>query len=155
MTSSPFIYAVTASLMIAGPAIAEEMKMQQGSGAFEVDVKPVSGEGESPARMALNKTFTGDLIGTSTGQMMAGGNEAIGARVYVALETIEGSLGGKKGSFIVTHRGTMTKDRQDLSIIIVPDSGTDELSGISGTLDIQMTDGKHSYTIEYSLPDSQ
>ncbi|MEP3518198.1 DUF3224 domain-containing protein [Parasphingorhabdus sp.] len=130
------------------------MKMHHGSGAFEVDVKPVSGEGESPARMALNKTFTGDLTGTSTGQMMAGGNEATGARVYVALETITGSLNGKQGSFIVTHRGTMTKDSQDLSIVIVPDSGTDELSGISGTMDIQNVEGKHSYTIDYSLPES-
>ena len=82
----------------------------------------------------------------------ADGNEATGARVYVALEALTGSLGGKQGSFIVTHRGTMTKDSQNLSIIIVPDSGTDELRGISGTMDIQNIDGKHSYTIDYTLP---
>ncbi len=127
--------------------------MTKASGAFEVELKPVSGEGESPARMALTKSFTGDFVGTSTGQMMAGGNEATGARVYVALETITGALNGKQGSFIVTHRGTMTKDGQDLSIIIVPDSGTGALSGISGTMDIQNVDGNHSYTIDYSLPE--
>lgn len=149
---SYYIFAAAASLMTAGPVIAEETKMQQGSGAFEIDLKPVSGEGENPTRIALSKIFTGDLTGTSTGQMMADGNEATGARVYVALETLTGSLGGKQGSFIVTHRGTMTKDSQNLSIIIVPDSGTDELRGISGTMDIQNIDGKHSYTIDYTLP---
>jgi hypothetical protein len=65
---------------------------------------------------------------------------------------VTGSLGGKSGSFILVHRGTMTKSAQELSVIVVPDSGTGELKGISGTLDIQITDGKHFYTMDYTLP---
>ncbi len=128
--------------------------MQQASGTFEVEVKPISGENDTSARMSIAKTFAGDLMGTSTGQMMHGGNPATESRVYVAIETIAGTLNGKKGSFIAVHRGTMTKQGQDLAIIIAPDSGTEALTGISGTMDIQVEDGKHSYTISYNLPES-
>ncbi|QJB69843.1 DUF3224 domain-containing protein [Parasphingorhabdus halotolerans] len=127
--------------------------MQTASGDFEVEMKPVSGEGEDPARMSIGKTFTGDLTGTSTGQMMMGGTEETGARVYVALETITGSLGGKDGSFIAAHRGTMSPKGQELSIIIVPDSGTGALAGITGTMEIDNVDGAHSYTVTYNLPE--
>ncbi|GAA0477246.1 hypothetical protein GCM10009096_18900 [Parasphingorhabdus litoris] len=154
MALAKSVVATVALLSLAGPALAEDVKKKQASGAFEVELSPVSEKGESPARMVLTKSFTGDLIGTGTGQMMADANKTTGARVYVALETITGSLNGKQGSFIVTHHGTMTKTSQNLSIEIVPDSGTDELSGITGTMAIQNVDGKHSYTINYSLPDS-
>ena len=104
-------------------------------------------------RMSIDKQFHGDLAATSVGQMMAGGNEANGARVYVALETVTGSLKGKSGSFVLAHRGTMTKDTQDLSVIIVPESGTDELTGIAGELDIDIRGGEHFYTLNYTLPE--
>jgi Protein of unknown function (DUF3224) len=74
------------------------------------------------------------------------------AHVYVALETVTGSLAGKSGSFILAHRGTMTASAQELSVIVVPDSGTGELKGISGTLDIEITSGKHFYKMDYTLP---
>ncbi|MDZ7588185.1 MAG: DUF3224 domain-containing protein [Parasphingorhabdus sp.] len=141
-----------AMMVAAGPAQTQELVMQEAKGDFTVEVKPVSEPDESPMRMALSKTFSGDLTGTSTGQMMAGGIEENGARVYVALETITGTLDGKTGSFIAAHRGTMTKSGQELSILIVPDSGTGELQGIAGTMDIQIANGAHSYTMHYILP---
>ena len=104
-------------------------------------------------RMSIDKQFHGDLEATSVGQMMAGGNEANGARVYVALETVTGKLKGRSGSFILAHRGTMSAKGQALSVIIVPDSGTDQLKGIAGNLDIDIRDGKHFYSMDYTLPE--
>ena len=141
-----------AAISLATPATAKENKMTQAKGEFEVDLKPVSAEGDAQPRMSIGKTFTGDLTGTSAGQMMMDGVEANGARVYVAIETVIGTLAGKDGSFILAHRGTMSPAEQELSVIVVPDSGTDALAGITGTLDIDVVDGKHFYTLDYSLP---
>jgi Protein of unknown function (DUF3224) len=127
--------------------------MNHAKGEFEVKMAPVSGADETLMRMSIDKKFHGDLEASSIGQMMAGGNEANGARVYVALETVTGTLGGKLGSFILAHRGTMTSSAHELSVIVVPDSGTGELKGISGTLDIEITGGKHFYTMDYTLPE--
>jgi hypothetical protein len=137
---------------ISTPALAKEPVMQHAKGEFEVKLAPVSAADEPVMRMSIDKQFHGDLEATSIGQMMAGGNEVNGARVYVALETVTGSLGGKSGSFILVHRGTMTTGGQELSVIVVPDSGTGELKGISGMLNIQITGGKHFYTMDYTLP---
>ena len=127
--------------------------MHHAAGEFEVKMKPVSAGDEPVMRMSLDKEFRGDLEASSIGQMMAGGNEANGARVYVALETVTGSLKGRTGSFILAHRGTMTKDAQALSVIIVPETGTGELTGIAGELGIDIRDGKHFYTLDYTLPE--
>ena len=127
--------------------------MTQAKGEFTVELKPVSAEGEKPARMSINKQFSGELTGSSIGQMMMDGVEANGSRVYVAIETVTGNLQGKTGSFILAHRGTMTASEQDLSVIIVPGSGQDGLTGITGTLDIDIKDGKHYYTLDYTLPE--
>jgi Protein of unknown function (DUF3224) len=127
--------------------------MNHAVGTFEVKLQPVSAANESVMRMSIDKQFHGDLEASSIGQMMAGGNEANGARVYVALETVTGSLKGKTGSFVLAHRGTMTKDAQALSVIIVPETGTGELAGIAGELGIDIRDGKHFYTLDYTLPE--
>ena len=127
--------------------------MHHAAGEFEVKMKPVSAADEPVMRMSLDKQFHGDLAATSIGQMMAGGNETNGARVYVALETVTGSLKGRTGSFVLAHRGTMTKDAQALSVIIVPDTGTEQLTGIAGELGIDIRDGKHFYTLDYTLPE--
>lgn len=144
------------AMMLATSASAESIKepfMFHAAGEFEVSLKPVSAADEAPMRMSIDKQFHGDLEATSVGQMMAGSNEETGARVYVALETVTGSLKGRKGSFILAHRGTMSANGQALSVIIVPDSGTDQLKGIAGNLDIDIRDGKHFYTIDYTLPE--
>lgn len=127
--------------------------MFHASGEFEVTLKPVSAADEGVMRMSIDKQFHGDLEATSVGQMMAGGNEANGSRVYVALETVTGKLKGRSGSFILAHRGTMSANGQALSVIIVPDSGTDQLKGIAGNLDIDIRDGKHFYSMDYTLPE--
>ena len=126
--------------------------MQQAKGEFTVELKPVSEAGEAPARMSIDKQFTGDLVATSSGEMMMMAVEANGMRVYVALETVTGSLGGKKGSFILSHYGAMSASGQELSVIVVPDSGAGELAGISGKMAIDITGDKHLYTLDYALP---
>ena len=131
----------------------KDQSMHHAAGEFDVKMQPVSAVDEPVMRMSLDKQFHGDLDASSIGQMMAGGNEANGARVYVALETVTGSLKGKTGSFVLAHRGTMTKDAQVLSVIIVPETGTGELTGIAGELGIDIRDGKHFYTLDYTLPE--
>jgi hypothetical protein len=76
-----------------------------------------------------------------------------GAAGYVAMEAITGVLQGKEGSFVAQHFGTMADGRQELSIVIVPYSGTGQLTGISGTMAIRIVDGQHFYDIDYSLPE--
>jgi hypothetical protein len=146
-----------AILLFAAPAVMafsyKDETMIHATGEFQVKLQPVSTADEPVMRMAIDKQFSGDLVGNSIGQMMAGGHEANGARVYVALETVTGTLNGKSGSFVLAHRGTMSKHGQALSVIIVPDTGTGELSGIAGELDIDIRDGKHFYTLDYSLPE--
>ena len=73
---------------------------------------------------------------------------------YSAVERVSGSLGGKKGSFALQHTGIMTRGTPSLNITVVPDSGTGELAGLTGTMAIVIAPGgKHSYDFEYALPD--
>ena len=84
--------------------------------------------------------------------MMAIRDEAAGTGVYVAIETVKGTLKGRKGGFLLAHRGMMTKAGQDLNIDIVTGSGSGDLAGISGDCDIVIEGGKHFYTLRYALP---
>lgn len=123
------------------------------SGPFEVKITPrAATDTTSPvAFMSLDKQYAGDLVAEAQGDMMATFTESTGARAYVALERVTGTLSGRAGSFDLAHRGTMTKDGQELVIIIVPESGTGALTGISGTVTINIVEKKHFYTVDYSL----
>ena len=104
-------------------------------------------------RLGMAKQFAGDLDGTSKGQMLGTQSEAVeGSGGYVAMERFTGTLGGKKGSFTMQHIGTMQGGKFDLNIAVVPDSGTGELTGISGKLKIIIEGSKHLYEFDYSLP---
>lgn len=124
-------------------------------GTFEVTVKPLSAD-ESDwgafARFSIDKQIHGDLQGTSRGQMLAEGGPAKGAGGYVALERVTGTLGGRKGSFALQHSGTMTKEGSEMTITVVPGSGTEELQGLAGRLRILIEGGKHRYEFDYTLP---
>jgi hypothetical protein len=122
------------------------------TGEFEVKIVPQT-DMEVPmlGRLTINKTFQGDLEATSRGQMLSAGTAVANSAGYVAIERVEGSLKGKKGSFILQHSGTMNRGMPSLLVTVVPDSGTEELAGISGALDIIIADGKHSYDFEYFL----
>ena len=126
---------------------------QHATGTFEVKLTPQDDKSEdkSLGRLTIEKHWHGDLEGTSTGQMLTGGDVTTGSAGYVAIEKFTGTVGGRKGSLIFQHSATMTKGKGDLTITVVPDSGTDELKGISGKLTIQIENGKHSYQFDYTL----
>ncbi len=124
-------------------------------GAFEVTITPQAAEDNigDPAvgRMALEKRFQGDLQATSKGQMLALRTATEGSAGYVAIERVVGSLGGRTGSFALQHGGTMRRGVAELQVSVIPDSGTDELTGLRGSMSITITDGKHRYEFSYSL----
>lgn len=128
--------------------------MNHAKGTFDVKVIPQAPDdpaGGPFSRLFLDKQFHGALEGTSKGQMLAGGTAVEGSGVYVALELVTGTLNGRGGSFILQHNGTMTKGVPTLSVTVVPDSGTDQLAGLAGTMTIVNVGGKHSYEFEYTL----
>ena len=128
----------------------EARMTQHAKGTFEVKLTPQDDKSEdkSLGRMKIEKQWHGDLEGTSNGQMLTGGDVQTGSAGYVAIEKFTGTLKGRRGTFLLQHSATMTKGKGDLTIIVVPDSGTDELKGISGNLTIKIEGGKHFYDFE-------
>lgn len=122
-------------------------------GTFDVKLAPI-GSGESPiGSMSIDKTFHGDLQGTSIGQMLAFRSGVEGSAGYVAMERVTGTLGGREGSFTLQHSGLMYRGAQSLAVVVVPDSATDGLTGLAGTMNIVVTPGRHDYQFRYTLPD--
>jgi hypothetical protein len=125
-------------------------------GTFDVKTTPLPADdattGASIGRFALDKQIHGDLEGTSKGEMLGAGDPAKGTAGYVAIERITGTLHGHTGSFALQHNGSMNQGTFLLEVTVVPGSGTGELAGISGTMKIIITAGKHSYTFDYTLP---
>lgn len=128
---------------------------KQATGTFEVKLTPQVADGGDETgigRLVLDKQFHGDLEATSKGQMLAAGTAVKGSAGYVAIEKITGTLGGRSGSFVLQHTGTMDRGAPQLSVTVVPDSGTRELVGLTGKMNIIIAEGKHSYEFEYALP---
>ena len=128
-------------------------------GTFEVKLDP-QGEadkvdGSSLARMSIDKKYHGDLEGTAKGTMLTAGTDVKGSAGYVAIERVTGTLNGKTGSFVLQHDATLSRGAPMLNIVVVPDSGSGQLAGISGKLLITIADGKHSYEFDYTLPATQ
>ena len=125
------------------------------TGTFEVKLLPQSLANADTVplmgRLSINKTFSGDLQANSQGEMLSAGTAVKGSAGYVAMERVTGMLHGKSGSFVLQHSGTMNRGVPQLSVSVVPDSGTDELAGLSGALTIQIADGKHSYVMDYEI----
>jgi hypothetical protein len=103
-------------------------------------------------RMALDKQFEGELEATSKGEMLSVLTPVKGSAGYVAVEQISGILAGKKGSFVLQHFGIMDRGSQRLILEVVPDSGTGELSGLSGEMTIRFEKNQHYYDFIFTLP---
>lgn len=124
------------------------------SGTFEVTVTPQApdeGDDSGISRLALDKTFRGDLEATSRGQMLTLSTAVEGSAGYVAMEQVTGTLHGKSGKFALQHFGKMTRGKPNLNVTVAPDSGTDALTGLSGRMEIIISEGKHSYEFEYEF----
>jgi hypothetical protein len=129
------------------------------SGPFEVKLNPLAAynqDDKALGRMSIDKQFHGDLEATSKGEMLSALTEVKGSAGYVAIEKVSGSLNGRTGTFVLEHFATMTRGAPQLTIIVVPDSGTGQLIGLSGTMNIIIAPGgKHSYEFEYTLPEGK
>ncbi|MEM7708136.1 MAG: DUF3224 domain-containing protein [Pseudomonadota bacterium] len=146
------------SIVLSSAAFAgEKTNMTQATGTFDVSMTPASEAAEEAGvtlgQFSLTKTFTGDMVGNASGQMLTATSAVKGSAGYVAIERFSGTVHGKNGTFVLQHTGTMQGQSQALTITIVPDSGTGELAGISGTFKLQIDEGTHHYTLEYSLPE--
>jgi hypothetical protein len=126
---------------------------KRASGTFEVKLLPqAADEGiPEPGRWGLDKVFRGDLEASSRGQMLAIRTGVENSAGYVAMERVTGALQGREGSFALQHSGTMNRGQASLSVTVVPDSGTGELVGLSGTMQILIEGGKHFYSFDYSF----
>jgi len=126
------------------------------SGAFDVKMTPASAPDAAVGRFTLDKHYHGDLEAAATGEMLAAMTAVKGSAGYVALEKVTGKLAGRTGTFHLQHTGVMNRGVPSLSITVVPDSGTGELTGLTGTMDIKIaSDGTHTYEFEYSLPENR
>ena len=128
-------------------------------GTFEVSAtrQPPydSADGLVLGRTSFVKSFKGDLEASSTVEMLSAGTPTKGSAVYVALERVNGKLAGKSGNFVLFHAGVMNRGQASLRLEVAPDSGTGELVGLSGQMQIEINEGQHLYRFEYTLGDSQ
>lgn len=123
-------------------------------GSFDVKLTPQPPEASADpllSRLSIHKEFHGDLEATSTGQMLAAGTAVGGSAGYVAIERVGGTLNGRPGTFVLQHSGTMTRGAPQLLVTVVPDSGTDQLAGLAGRMEIVIASGTHSYDFRYTL----
>ncbi len=129
--------------------------MPRASGTFEVKISPLtlnnSAADSSLGRLDIDKQFFGDLKATSRGEMLSAGTAVKGSAGYVAIERVSGTLQDWAGGFVLQHTGTMNRGEPKLEITVVPDSGTDQLMGLSGTMMITIEGGVHSYDFDYTL----
>ncbi len=125
-------------------------------GTFEVKMSAEppfdTADGVTLGRASFDKQFFGPLTATSKVQMLAARTPIADSAGYVAIERITGAIDGKNGSFVAVHMGLADRGKRTLKIHVVPDSGTGELVGMSGTMSIEITDGKHIYELDYTLP---
>jgi hypothetical protein len=126
-------------------------------GTFEVKMTAQPGEDKSEdavGRWSGEKQFHGDLEGTSKVQMLGVQTAVKGSAGYVAIEKVTGTIAGRAGSFVLQHSGSMNRGNLQLSVTVVPDSGTGQFTGISGSMTIEIKDGKHFYDFAYTLAEN-
>jgi hypothetical protein len=126
------------------------------SGAFDVtlgsaDALPTPDDAPALARRGIEKHYRGDLQGRSLGQMLSAGQPQSGEAAYTALESFAGTLNGRRGGFALAHLGTMHGGAHELRIAIVPGSGTGELAGILGEMQVRIEGSQHYYALTYRL----
>ena len=125
--------------------------MQQASGRFDVEMTPEPSADDPIGRFSVTKRFHGDLEGSGAGHMLAFRAATPGSAGYVLLEKVTGTLAGRPGSFVLQHSGIMDRQKPEQTIVVVPDSGTDALTGITGQMSIDAAAG-HEYAFRYELP---
>ena len=125
--------------------------MPVASGRFDVTLAPLSTDIPNGGRRSIDKQFHGDLTGVSKGEMLAIGSPVQGSAGYVAMETVTGELQGRAGTFSLMHTGMMNRGTPSLIVTVVPDTGTGELTGLSGQMQIIIEGKEHRYEFTYEL----
>lgn len=143
------------AVLLQAPAPERKPPMKTAQGEFDVELSPLETghkvEPERMGRLAGDKVYRGDLEGTGVVELLFGGDPKSGSAAIVGIEKVTGKLHGRAGTFLLHHRGVMERGKQEYSIGIVPDSGTGELAGISGTVSIRIDGKKHFYALEYAI----
>jgi hypothetical protein len=126
------------------------------SGKFEAKLNPLEGyaqgvDGVHLGRMSIDKTYHGELDAKSQGEMLSAMTTTQGSAGYVAIEQVSGTLRGKKGSFVLQHFGTIDKGSDRLILKVIPDSASDELAGLTGSMEVRDEEGQHFYDFDFSL----
>jgi hypothetical protein len=156
LSVSPDVGANQSHPAAVGAAHEEIAVTMRARGTFEVELTPENPDGtradSALGRLRIVKRFHGDLDGSSRGQMLTAMTPVEGSAGYVAIERVSGTLLGRAGTFVLQHSGTMSQGRQQLTISVVPNSGTGELAGLEGQMAITIANGRHSYAFEYTLP---
>ncbi|MCX7553711.1 DUF3224 domain-containing protein [Marinicella sp. S1101] len=130
--------------------------MKKISGVFEVKMQPeassfIGTNGVKIGRMVLNKNYQGELNATSQGEMLSAVTATEGSAGYVAIEQVSGVLVGKSGGFVLQHSGIMQQGKSELTLVVIPDSGSGELHGLQGQMDIKIENGVHFYDFEFTF----
>ncbi len=120
------------------------------AGTFEINLQPQADSDFPAGRMTIDKTYSGDLLGSGRGQMISKRTDG-GPAVYYAVEEFSGSLNAQTGAFTLLHRGQMTKDSQSLQVDILEGSGSGAFEGISGTMDITQDSNGHTYELAFEI----
>jgi hypothetical protein len=137
----------------------KERPIMYASGTFEVKLEPQKAdnpqaEAAGLSRLSIAKQYHGTLEAASNGEMLAVGDGKVSG-AYVAIEKVTGSLQGRSGSFALVHSAVMRHGApENWSVTVVPDSGTEQLAGLSGTMTIQIDGDRHAYELSYTLPES-
>ena len=128
------------------------------TGRFDIKLQPEAlspvAEATGLGRLSLDKQFSGDLQASSQGEMLSFRSSTPGSAGYVAMERVHGSLHGRSGSFVLQHSASMAQGQSTQSITVVPDSATDALLGLRGSMQITIDNGEHSYRFEFQLPEA-
>ena len=147
-----------AQSQVPGKVQKETIMTTHASGTFEVKLTPqVDDKAGDPTigRLSIDKQYHGALEATSKGQMLAIRTAVEGSAGYVAMERVTGTLNGRSGTFALQHTGTMTRATPQLSVTVVPDSGTGQLVGLAGKMTINIVDGKHLYEFDYAIAEAK
>jgi hypothetical protein len=103
-------------------------------------------------RASVSNTFTGALDAAGVVEYALVYTSATEG-VFCGYEHLTGSVEGRRGSFVIEHRGRFTGDTVHCALTVVPGSGSGELAGITGGGSFIARRGEPSttYALDYSL----
>jgi len=114
--------ALAASLFAQSGAKGSVTLIHHAKGVFDIKMTPMPADeyadGKALGRVAADKQYHGDLEGSGKGQMLTATGGVTGSAVYVATERVIGNLAGRRGTFLLAHRGVMNRGAQQLFRIV-------------------------------------